>query len=207
MNIKVSDRFILASASPRRNDLLKQLGLEFDVIPSEIEEIVQNGETPAEHVRRLATAKAGELADRYPEAWVIGADTIVVINGAFLGKPSTESEARTMLGLLSGCQHQVYTGIAVRRKSAGVNLSEVVASEVIFKDITPEEMDWYVKTAEPYDKAGGYALQGGGAFFIKEIHGSYTNVIGLPLCEAVSLLKLAGAIKFPGGNHGHGNLL
>jgi septum formation protein len=110
-----------------------------------------------------------------------------------------------MLGKLSGCRHQVYTGIAVMRKSAEVNLSEVVASEVIFKDLSQEEIDWYVMTDEPYDKAGGYALQGRGAFFIKEIHGSYTNVIGLPLCEAVNLLKLAGAIKFPGGNHGCGD--
>lgn len=201
------DRFILASASPRRRELLKQLGLEFEVLPSMIDEIVLEGETPAGHVRRLATAKAGELADRYPEAWVIGADTIVVINGAFLGKPATESEARMMLGQLSGSKHQVYTGIAVTSRLAEVNLSEVVASEVIFNDISQEEMDWYVMTDEPYDKAGGYALQGLGAFFVKEIHGSYTNVIGLPLCEAVNLLKLAGAIKFPGGNHGGGDPL
>jgi septum formation protein len=204
MGITVLGRFILASASPRRSELLNQLGLEFEVVPSGIDEVAQEGETPAEHVRRLATAKAGELADRYPEAWVIGADTIVVINGDLLGKPADESEARAMLAKLSGRKHEVFTGIAVMRKSAEINLSEVVTSEVIFKDISEEEMDWYVKTDEPYDKAGGYAVQGGGAFFIKEIHGSYTNVIGLPLYEAVSLLKLAGAIKFPGGNHGTG---
>jgi septum formation protein len=202
MGIKVLDRFILASASPRRSELLNQLGLEFEVVPSGIDEVAREGETPAEHVLRLATAKAGELADRYPEAWVIGADTIVVINGDFLEKPADESEARAMLARLSGRKHEVFTGIAVMRKSAEVNLSEVVTSEVIFKNISAEEMDWYVKTDEPYDKAGGYAVQGGGAFFIKEIHGSYTNVIGLPLCEAVNLLKLAGAIKFPGGKNG-----
>jgi septum formation protein len=204
MGIKVLGRFILASASPRRSELLNQLGLEFDVVPSGIDEVAQEGETPAEHVRRLAAAKAGELADRYPEAWVIGADTIVVINGDLLGKPAAESEARAMLAKLSGRKHEVFTGIAVMCKSAEVNLSEVVISEVIFKDISAEEMDWYVKTDEPYDKAGGYAVQGGGAFFIKEIHGSYTNVIGLPLCEAINLLKLAGAITYPGGNHGPG---
>jgi len=203
MNIKVSDRFILASASPRRSELLKQLGLKFDVIPSCIDELTRENETPVEHVRRLATAKAKELAELYPEAWVIGADTIVVVKGDLLGKPANESEARTMLGKLSGCIHLVHTGISVLRKSAEVDLSEVVTSEVIFKDIAPEEIDWYVKTDEPYDKAGGYALQGKGAFFIKEIHGSYTNVIGLPLCEAINLLKLAGAIIFPEGNHGH----
>ena len=202
MGIKVLGRFIMASASPRRSELFNQLGLKFEVVPSGIDEVAQAGETPAEHVRRLATAKAGELADRFPEAWVIGADTIVVINGDLLGKPADESEARAMLAKLSGRKHEVFTGIAVRRKLAEVNLSEVVASEVIFKDISEEEMDWYVKTNEPYDKAGGYAVQGRGAFFIREIHGSYTNVIGLPLCEAVNLLKLAGAIKFPGDNHG-----
>lgn len=202
MGIKLLNRFILASASPRRSELLKQVGLEFEVFPSGIDEVVQEKETPAEHVRRLATAKAGELACRYPEAWVIGADTVVVINGDLLGKPADESEARAMLAKLSGCKHEVFTGIAVTSKLAEVNLSEVVVSEVIFQDISPAEMDWYVKTDEPYDKAGGYALQGRGAFFVKEIHGSYTNVIGLPLCEAVNLLKAAGAIKFPGGNHG-----
>jgi len=197
MTIKVSGRFILASASPRRSDLLNQLGLEFEVLPSGIDEAVREGETAEAHVCRLATSKAGELANRYPEAWVIGADTIVVINGDFLGKPATRSEARRMLGMLSGCRHRVYTGVAVMRRSAEVTVSEVVASEVIFKEISPEEMDWYIGTDEPYDKAGGYALQGRGAFFVKEIHGSYTNVIGLPLCETVNLLKLAGAITFP----------
>jgi septum formation protein len=202
MGFIVSDRLILASASPRRSELLRQLGLAFEVLPSNVDETLQEGETPAGHVRRLAAAKAGELADRYPAAWVIGADTIVVINGEILGKPADESEARAMLGKLSGNNHRVFTGIAVMRKSGAVNLSEVVASEVIFKDISPAEMDWYVATDEPYDKAGAYAVQGGGAFFIREIHGSYTNVIGLPLCEAITLLKLAGAIQFPGGNHG-----
>jgi septum formation protein len=201
MGIRVLGRFILASASPRRSELLNQLGLEFEIVPSGIDEVVQEGETPAEHVRRLATAKAGELADRYPAAWVIGADTIVVINGDLLGKPADESEARSMLAKLSGRKHEVFTGIAVMRKVVEVNLSAVVTSEVIFKDISPEEIDWYVKTDEPYDKAGGYAVQGRSAFFIKEIHGSYTNVIGLPLCEAVNLLKLAGAITFSGGDH------
>ena len=207
MGIKIVDRLILASASPRRSELLKQMGLLFEVIPSGIDEFVREGETPTEHVRRLATAKAMDLADRYPEAWVIGADTVVVIEGKILGKPASESEARLMLAKLSGRKHLVYTAIAVNCKLAEVNLSEVVASEVIFNNLSQEEIDWYVRTDEPYDKAGGYGLQGRGAFFIKEIHGSYTNVIGLPLWEAVNLLKLAGAITFPGGNHDRGNPL
>jgi septum formation protein len=206
MGIRVSGKFILASASPRRSELLNQLGLEFEVEPSGIDEVVREGETPAEHVRRLAMDKSGELADRYPAAWVIGADTIVVIDGDILGKPSSESEARLMLRKLSGRKHEVFTGISVRRTLTEVNLSAVVISEVVFKDIAAEELNWYVATDEPYDKAGAYAVQGGGAFFIREIHGSYKNVIGIPLCEAVNLLKLAGAITFPGGNHGDGNL-
>lgn len=198
----VSDRLILASASPRRSELLRQLGLQFEIVPSNIDESLQAGETPAEHVLRLAAAKAAEISTRYPTAWVIGADTIVVINGDILGKPANEREARIMLGKLSGNKHRVFTGVAVMRTLAAVNLSEVVASEVIFKAISAAELNWYVATDEPYDKAGAYAVQGCGAFFIREIHGSYTNVIGLPLCEAVTLLESAGAIQFPGGNHG-----
>jgi len=144
-----------------------------------------------------------EPAGHYPEAWVIGADTIVVIDGDILGKPSSRGEAKEMLKKLSGRKHRVFTGITILRKATDLFFSEVVASDVLFKDIPEEEIAWYVNTGEPRDKAGGYALQGSGAFFIKEIHGSYTNVIGLPLCELVEILKMAGAIKFPGANNGY----
>ena len=198
MELTSEGRFILASSSPRRIEMLRLLGLNFEVLPSSIEETVVKGESPEQHVRRLSAKKAGIIARTYPEAWVMGADTIVVINGDFLGKPSTAGEARAMLERLSGRFHKVYTGFAVARRCANILLSDVVVSDVLFKDIPEEEINWYIGTDEPYDKAGGYALQGRGAFFIREIHGSYTNVIGLPLCEVVDKLKLAGAITFPG---------
>ena len=202
MGVNSGGRLILASASPRRSELLKLMGLDFEILPSGIDETAREGETPGEHVRRLSAAKALALSHRYPEAWVIGADTIVVIDNEFLGKPSTPGEAQAILTKLSGREHRVYTGVAVTRRRDDVFFSDVVASDVLFKDIPAEEINWYIGNAEPYDKAGGYALQGRGAFFIKEIHGSYTNVIGLPLCETVDMLKRAGAIKFPGANHG-----
>ncbi len=189
-------RLILASASPRRSELLKFLGLDFEVTPSCIDERVRMGETPEGHVRRLALEKAATLSDCNPEAWVLGADTIVVIDGDVLGKPATPGEAKIMLEKLSGRTHRVYTGVALLGKAATVCLSEVVVSDVLLKELPQEEIAWYVATPEPYDKAGGYAVQGRGAFFIREIHGSYTNVIGLPLCETVNMLKSAAAIKF-----------
>jgi septum formation protein len=200
--IMVRGQLILASASPRRIELLKLAGLDFNVIPSSIEETPLKGETPREHVLRLSREKAQAVSARYPDAWVIGADTIVVINGEIMGKPDGVSEAREMIKKLSGHEHHVHTGFAIARQSAGVLMEDIVTSSVLFKNISEEEINWYIGTKEPYDKAGGYAVQGAGAYFIKEIHGSYTNVIGLPLCEAISLLKQAGAIEFPGGNNG-----
>ncbi|MDO8722694.1 MAG: nucleoside triphosphate pyrophosphatase [Syntrophales bacterium] len=197
MEIKTAGRLILASASPRRMEMLKLLGLDFEVLPSGIKETSRTGETPEEHVLRLSAQKVFALSSSYPEAWVIGADTVVVLDGGFMGKPATIAEAKKMLKKLSGREHQVYTGFAIARKITDILLLEAVISSVFFKRLSEEEVNWYVGTDEPYDKAGGYALQGRGAFFISRITGSYTNVIGLPLCEAVNLLKSAGAIEFP----------
>jgi len=196
MGIIVAGKLILASESPRRIELLRLTGLDFEVMPSSIEEMPQKGESPAEHVLGLSRQKASAVSSRYPDAWILGADTIVVINGEMMGKPAHASEAREMLTKLSGREHYVHTGFTIARKTADVLLGDVVTSSVLFKNISEEEINWYVQTEEPYDKAGGYAAQGAGAMFIREIHGSYTNVIGLPLCEAVSLLKCAGAIEF-----------
>ena len=196
-------RFILASASPRRIELLKLLGLRFEIIPSHVNEAFIEGETPREHVLRLSEEKAQKAAALYPDAWVMGADTIVLINGEVLGKPRTSEEAKEMLGKLSGRIHTVFTGFTVIRQNMGNTVRDAVESSVRFRDIPEDEMAWYASTEEPYDKAGGYAVQGMGAFFIKEIHGSYTNVMGLPLCEVVDVLKGIGAIDFTGGsNHG-----
>ena len=188
--------FILASVSPRRKELLEGMGIEFDVIPSGINEDFLNGETPREHVLRLSKEKSSAVSRNNPDAWVLGADTVVIIDGEVIGKPGTQNEARAMLARLSGREHQVITGFTIVNKSADVMITDAVESFVIFKEISEDEMDWYVKTKEPYDKAGGYAVQGMAAFFIREIRGSYTNVVGLPLTEVVTALKRIGALVF-----------
>lgn len=197
-----SGRFILASASPRRIELLSLLGLCFEIMPSNVDEKFMTGEEPRDHVLRLSEEKAQKAAALHPEAWVMGADTIVIINGDVLGKPRTPDEAKEMLGKLSGQVHMVFTGFTVVRKSADILVRDAVSSSVRFREIAEDEMAWYIKSQEPYDKAGGYAVQGMGAFFIKEIHGSYTNVMGLPLCEVVDVLKKIGAIGFAGVSDG-----
>lgn len=198
MGLHLSAPFILASASPRRIELLRILGLEFAVIPSGADESFRPGETPLAHVLRLSADKARRIAVLHPGHWVLGADTIVVIDGEVLGKPADDGEARRMLGRLSARAHTVYTGFTIVRPDVQTAASEGVASTVIFRAISGDEMEWYVNSPEPYDKAGAYAVQGRGAFFIKEIKGSYTNVMGLPLCEVVDALKKAGAVKFDG---------
>ncbi len=196
MGILKQEALILASASPRRIELLERVGLAFRVMPSGLEEAAQPGETPEESVLRLAAAKAEALARLHPDAWVLGADTIVVIDGRVLGKPADREEAKGMLRTLSGREHTVYTGFALLAGGGHRTIRRAVASSVLFKPISEEEMNWYVRSDEPYDKAGGYAVQGMGAFFIQEIRGSYTNVMGLPLCEVMEALREAGAIRF-----------
>ncbi|MBW2674398.1 MAG: septum formation protein Maf [Deltaproteobacteria bacterium] len=170
--------FILASASPRRRELLGALIPDFEIIPSDIDEEALDGESPEDHVLRLSREKALAVSRVHPGRWVLGADTVVVIDGKMLGKPATPAEARRMLGMLSGREHTVVTGFALVKEGEGVVVNETVRSGVLFKDISEDEMEWYTATDEPYDKAGGYAVQGKAAFFIKEIRGSHTNVIG-----------------------------
>jgi len=201
-NIITSGKFILASASPRRIELLSLLGLRFEIMPSHVNESFMEGEMPREHVLRLSEVKTEKAAAAHPDAWVMGADTIVIINGEVLGKPRAPDEAKEMLGKLSGRVHTVFTGFTVTRRSTDILIRDAVESSVRFREIPDDEMAWYIGSEEPYDKAGGYAVQGMGAFFIKEIHGSYTNVMGLPLCEVVDVLKGIGAIDFTGGCHG-----
>jgi septum formation protein len=185
---------ILASKSPRRYELLKQVGLDFEVIPSRVIEDFVQKESPQEHVIRLAKAKAIDVANVYPDRWVIAADTIVYFNGSILGKPKNREEAIGMLRCLSGQEHWVLTGFSVchLRKKKGDR--EAVQTTVRVKTLTPPEMEWYVQTGEPFDKAGGYAIQGIGSFMIESIQGSYTNVVGLPLCELMQMLNRHGAI-------------
>jgi len=185
---------ILASESPRRYELLKQMGLDFDVTPSGVKEDFIQGETPQAHVIRLAEAKALEVGDRYPDRWVIAADTIVYINGSILGKPRNREEALEMLRRLSGKEHWVLTGFSIRHLAKGIGGQEVVRTAVKVKTLSLDEMGWYIQTGEPFDKAGGYAIQGIGSFMIESIRGSFTNVVGLPLCEVIQMLNRLGAV-------------
>jgi septum formation protein len=186
---------ILASQSPRRSELLKAAGLSFQVIPSEIDESRVTLTEPVEYVKTLAQAKTNDIAHQYPDKWVIGADTIVLIDGQILGKPSSKTDARKMLKRLNGKLHQVMTSYAIGCRKAGRFFSETISTEVEFKKLTNEEIEWYIQTDEPFDKAGAYAIQGLGVFMVKRINGSYTNVVGLPVCEVVHALLQEGVIN------------
>jgi septum formation protein len=190
----MSSRFILASKSPRRFELLSQLGLDFEVIPSRVVEDFLQKESPQEHVIRLAEVKVRDVASRYPDCWVLAADTIVTVNGSILGKPKNREEAVEMFHRLSGREHLVFTGFGVCHLGKKKGDKEVVQTAVKMKTLTQAEMEWYVETGEPFDKAGGYAIQGIGSFMIESIRGSYTNVVGLPLCELIEMLQRLGAI-------------
>jgi len=186
---------ILASKSPRRRYLLEQAGLSFSVVPSDIDETRVPISSPETYVRILSELKADNVSERYPEKWVIGADTIVLKNGAVLGKPASMDEARTMLKQLSGQTHQVLTGYAICCKAKNRKFSETIKTDVLFKHLTDEEIEWYIHTKEPFDKAGSYAIQGLGTFIVKSIRGSYTNVVGLPVCEVIEFLIKEGIIQ------------
>jgi septum formation protein len=171
-----------------------QMGLEAEVIPSKVFEDFVQAESPRDHALRLAEAKAREVAGKYPDRWVVAADTIVCINGSILGKPKSREEAVEMLRRLSGQEHRVLTGFSVCHSEKGESDKEAVQTVVRMKPLTPAEIEWYVQTGEPFDKAGGYAIQGAGSFMIESIQGSYTNVVGLPLCELIQMLTRLGAI-------------
>jgi septum formation protein len=174
--------------------LLKQVGLDFEVVPSRVTEDFVRTESPQDHVVRLAEAKAMQVATNYPGRWVIAADTVVYIGGSILGKPQNGEEAKEMLLRLSGQEHWVLTGFFVCHLEKGKSDKEAVQTAVRMKRLATAEIEWYVKTGEPFDKAGGYAIQGIGSFMIESIHGSYTNVVGLPLCELIQTLSRLGAI-------------
>ncbi len=190
----MSSRLILASRSPRRYELLKQMGFDFEVIPSRAKEDFVQTESPKEHVFRLAEAKLKDIAAKHPDGWVIAADTVVYIDRSILGKPRDREEAVKMLRRLSGREHRVLTGFSVCHFGKKKGDQKTVETAVRMKDLTPDEIEWYVQTGEPFDKAGGYAIQGIGSFMIKSIRGSYTNVVGLPLYELIQMLSRLGAI-------------
>jgi septum formation protein len=185
---------ILASRSPRRRTLLEQAGLKFTVLPSGVDESSIPVCAPGAYARKLAEAKTADVAAKHPDCWVIGADTIVVIDGNILGKPGSMEEARKMLVQLSGRTHQVITGFAIFCTAEAHRYSDAVTTQVTFKTLSHEEIEWYIQTNEPFDKAGAYAIQGIGTFLVRSIHGSYTNVVGLPVCEVVEHLIKQGIV-------------
>jgi septum formation protein len=171
---------VLASASPRRRALLASLGLQFTVLIPAIEETAKEGESPRAFAERLAEEKAAAVPAG-PGTTVIAADTIVVQDGNILGKPTDEAQAAEMLSSLSGKTHEVITGVCIAKDAVSRVFS--VSTEVMFRKLTQAEIANYVTSGCPMDKAGAYAIQGGAAHMVRAIHGSYTNVVGLPLCE------------------------
>jgi septum formation protein len=180
---------LLASASPRRSELLRQVGIAHEVRPVDVDEAERPGEAPAAYVLRLAEAKAAALWQRLgPDERrpVLAADTTVALDGEIFGKPTDLAQARRMLGRLSGRTHEVHTAVALLH--AGGAAARVSSSSVSMRQLTPVEIDWYWRTGEPVDKAGGYAVQGRAAAFISHIAGSYSGIMGLPLYETWELL-------------------
>ncbi len=174
-------KLILASASPRRAEILRSVGWPFEALPAHIDESREDSEKADAYVERIALAKAEAVASRCPGSLVLGADTVVVIEGQILGKPSDEGDANRMLRALNGRRHQVLTGVALVNGATGQSRVAHEVTDVTFAEMSEEEINWYVSTREPMDKAGAYAIQGHGALFIKEIRGDYFNVVGLPV--------------------------
>ncbi|MDX1631807.1 MAG: Maf family protein [Thermoanaerobaculia bacterium] len=187
-----SPRLVLASASPRRRRLLETMEVDFTVRPTNLPEARREGESARGFVERMAREKAMAGVGEEDEL-LLGSDTVVVLGGRVLGKPSGPADAEEMLRRLSGRTHEVLTGVALHRSSTGRTLSRVASTDVIFRDLEEEEIEWYVSTGEPLDKAGGYGIQGRAAIFIPGIRGSYSNVVGLPLETVDRLLREMGS--------------
>ncbi|MEA1968035.1 MAG: Maf family protein [Thermodesulfobacteriota bacterium] len=186
--MKNRQKIILASESPRRKYLLEQAGINFSVEPAEIKEERTALESPGEYVKRLSFEKARYIAAKHPETWTLGADTVVVMDNHLLEKPDSTEDAIEMLKFLSNKTHTVYTGFTLCSRQKNRVITKIVTTDVLFKKLTLQEIQWYVSTGEPFDKAGAYAIQGLGTFIVKSITGSYTNVVGLPVCEVIETL-------------------
>ena len=185
-------RLILASASPRRRELLRQAGFTFEVVAPEVDETYPGGEDPAAFAERLALAKAAQIAQRFAakdDVVVLGADTVVVADGEVLGKPVSADDARAMLRKLSGIAHRVITGVALAAPGAARRAVGHEVTRVFFRPLTEEEITAYVATGEPLDKAGAYAAQGRAARFVTRVEGCYFNVVGLPVALVDRLLR------------------
>lgn len=185
---------ILASASPRRADLLREAGIDVEVQPADVNEDVEPGEVPEAYVRRVADAKGRAVSQRMPGRFVLAADTAVVVEGTILGKPAGEEDAARMLRLLSGRSHLVISAVCLMKDGAPAVRTEVEATVVEFADLSPAEISWYVSSGESMDKAGGYGIQGLASRFVTSIAGSYTNVVGLPIAVVYRMCMKAGLL-------------
>jgi septum formation protein len=185
-----SEALLVASASPRRRDLLLRLGLSLEVVAPGVSEATIDGESPADYVKRVARHKGDAVRERFPGRVLLAADTAVVLDGAILGKPSSPETAEEMLRRLSGREHCVLTAVVVSGPMG--QLETTVSTRVRFREISAREIAWYVATGEPMDKAGAYAIQDRGGMFVATIEGSATNVVGLPLGESLALLSQSG---------------
>ncbi|MEX0847707.1 MAG: Maf family protein [Ilumatobacteraceae bacterium] len=182
-------RIVLGSASPRRRDLLAQLGLDLDIRPADIDETEHPGEDPVSYVRRLSIEKA-DAVQAHPDELVVAADTTVDLDGRILAKPADDDEVRAMLRSLSDRTHRVHTGVTLRLGDA--TATEVATTFVTFAPVTATAIEWYLATGEPFGKAGAYAIQGAGGVFVASVQGSVSNVVGLPLTTVVSLARQLG---------------
>jgi septum formation protein len=192
-------QFILASGSPRRRELLSSLGLPFTVVTSGVDEGIDGDSLPSEMVVHLAERKARAVVETVTAGLVIGADTTVALDDLVLNKPVDDADARRMLRLLRGRTHEVWTGIVVIDAESGRMECGAVRSLVRMRAYSDQEIDAYVATGEPLDKAGAYAIQGGAGVFVEGIDGCYTNVVGLPLCELSSMFSRFGVVITTGG--------
>ena len=183
---------ILASASPRRKELLEKIGLKFEAEPSDYEEYLPSEGEPHELAKKLSLEKAERVARRHKKAIVIAADTFLVFRGKLLGKPRNEAEAKEMLKALNGMSHSVITGFSIVDKDNKKILTKSVETKIYLRKLTAKEIDAYVKSKEPLDKAGAYAIQGLGSVIVEKIEGDYFNVIGLPLSALAESLKEFG---------------
>lgn len=189
MMFRTTGRLILASSSPRRRLLLGDLGLNFEIITADVDERPFFEETPPGFVSRISLEKCMSVSSVCLDGTILGADTVVVLDGEILGKPADRESAKAMLKRLSGRWHEVWTGFCIFNRSQAVTVQRAVKTDVFFSRLTDKICDAYVKTGEPMDKAGAYGIQGVGGVLVERIRGSYTNVVGLPLAEVVKELE------------------
>ena len=181
-------KLILASASARRQELLREAGIEFEACPADIAEDCNPGEQPVQYALRLAREKAEKVAQRFPGEFVLGGDTVVIVDDEILGKPRDEEDAARMLRLLSGRAHRVTTAVSLITPGRSAD-TRSLTTKVVFRDVKEEEIQRYIASGEPMDKAGAYAIQGGAAPWVVRLEGDYSNVVGLPMPLVLEMLE------------------